>query len=183
MASNRQGGANRHEVTITGGLPDWNIRSRRMWAACYPIADLDIATPAVLMLLNGSNTDVLTTLDVGASAAVKVDLYESPAYSLIGTAVTVANLDRNSDATAKVKVYYTPTTAADGTLIWSHYTGTSRHDGPGVSGKLMLKANTVYLLRITATADNSVVAANLFFEDDLTGSAATSTTTTTTTTT
>jgi len=160
------------------------VVDQRMWLASDVDADLDIVAPRTLLLVNGASTKALLQLRVTASAAVKVDLYESPTYSLAGTGVTLYNADRNAGKTVKALLYHTPTVSADGTQIWGEITaGTIAGVVPHVGGTFILGAGKAYLLRTTSIADDTVCVVGISIIDDVTGAAAATTTTTTTSTT
>lgn len=145
------------------------------WILTDYLADLDIGTPRVLIVRAGSNTDIGAAIAVTASAAVKLDVYEGPSYSVMGTALTPRNTNRNATTTPHVQVTHTPTVASDGTLLLSTISASI------ADSSFVLKAGTAYLIRVTAIADNTVASIVLRFRDDLSGAVATSTTTTTTT--
>lgn len=86
------------------------------------------------------------------SSTVVVNLFEGTTPSAIGTIETVRNRNRNVAEANTTGVYEGPTITSDGSLLSSFSLGTGRNQpggGSRDSEELILKRNTVYLLRIT----------------------------------
>lgn len=83
---------------------------------------------------------------------VDVDLYEGTTVSANGTAITPYNNNRNSGTTAAMTVFESPTITTDGTLLEPIIIpGTKQQGsfGSEASNEWNLKADTIYMIRIT----------------------------------
>lgn len=79
-----------------------------------------------------------------------VEFFEGPTVSSNGTLQTPYNNNRNSTNTADTAVYDGPTITADGTLLEAFLAPTTKGAlGQDGANEWILKAGTVYLLRIT----------------------------------
>ena len=99
--------------------------------------------------------------DFLAQGGVSIGVYEGPAVTGSGTPVSVFNRNRNSLTANGLLLFHTPTTTADGTLIWSANFGAkgvpTAHRG---DDEYILKQAEKYLIRVTnATAVNNLVMA------------------------
>ena len=124
--------------------------------------DTSMATDDVINLLfitPDSETYAHWVLKGQSTGAVVIELYEAPTTTANGTAVTVVNRDRNVVGTANTTlVYHTPTVTAVGTKLvekWMGNEGFKESIGGEQRGdsELILKANTKYLVRLTAVSD------------------------------
>jgi len=102
------------------------------------------------------------SLTAQSSGAATVEVYEG-GTATGGTAVTIWNRNRNSDNTAGVTVFHTPSITADGTKMATKWIGGSgfRTDVSGEhrgDSEFILKQNTKYIVRATANADGIEVA-------------------------
>lgn len=98
------------------------------------------------------------TLTAQTTGAGTVQVFRGPTVTANGTAVTPLNRSENSLRTSDVSVYHTPTTTADGTKIserWIGSEGFRSNIGGEIRGssEIILKQNTIYLVRATANAD------------------------------
>ena len=129
-------------------------------------ADTDIATPKRWSLVAPDTTvrcHVVFEVEVGVSGGV-IEFSESPSVLAAGTAITAYNNDRNSANTATMLVNQDTTTQApnnDGTILTSETVGSA-----GAQAKFggttnnryewILKQATTYIVKLTATANNTV---------------------------
>lgn len=127
--------------------------------------DVDIAGPKYIRITTpntATRIHFVYEVDVGASGGL-IELYENPTLLAAGTQGTPRNSNRNSASTATATVFYDSTTQPpnnDGTLLEVHFVGVS--GGAAKSGgsvearhEWILKQNTTYLVKFTATADNT----------------------------
>ena len=89
---------------------------------------------------------------------IDFEAYEGPTITDNGTALTVRNVNRNSDNTPDLDLYASPTTTDDGTMefqLWvpptSTGTGQSSNgiEGVGQGSEWILKPSTPWLVRLT----------------------------------
>ena len=87
------------------------------------------------------------------------ELFEAPTVTANGTALSIANRNRNSSLTDYLGIYHTPTTTADGTSLEVFHVGSGKAlGGEGRTDEWVLKNNTIYLARFTnfTTSNNHV---------------------------
>ncbi len=98
-------------------------------------------------------------------AAVVGQFFEGPTVSASGTPALTVNRNRNSAYTAGLQIYYAPTVTATGTLLAARAVGSGKNSGGAMrdNAEIVLKQNTLYLLRIT---EGNVAATNLNWEFD-----------------
>jgi hypothetical protein len=126
-------------------------------------ADTDIATPKTFRVQAPNTTKRLHcvwSMSCGASGGLW-ELYEGPTVNAAGSAVTPVNRSRNSTNTATGAVFQDDTYSALGTLIWAEFVGANgavfKAGGNARSdSEFILKQNTAYLMRFTATVDNTI---------------------------
>jgi hypothetical protein len=107
--------------------------------------------------------------EVDATAETWVYLYETPTTSGNGTQQTVRNRNRNSSTTPNMTVWLAPTVSNAGTLLGAWIIGAGNKTGGGSRESLEwdLKANTVYLVRVTAKATGNTVCQRYMWYEDL----------------
>lgn len=109
-------------------------------------------------------------IEVEATAETWVYLYEAPTTTDNGTQQTSQNRNRNKTATVPgSSVWLAPTVSVVGTLLSAWIIGAGNKTGGGTRESLEwdLKANTVYLIRVTAKATGDNVCARVIFYEDL----------------
>lgn len=120
------------------------------------------------ILLVTPNTTRWSHLTFGfrSSGEANFVFYEGTTTSDDGTAVTPMNRNRNSDHTAGMLVYHTPTVSAVGTQLCTRHFGAGRTPGEerGIS-EWVLRQNTKYLIRVTSeAASNDISSAFDWYE-------------------
>lgn len=112
---------------------------------------------------NATSNHLIVTPDTGRwahmvigvetiTSAVVVQLYEGVTYSALGSLETPVNRNRNVAKLPTTLIYESPTGAAGGVLLRDYYLGAGRNSEGGSNRdaeEILLKQNTVYLLRIT----------------------------------
>lgn len=108
-------------------------------------------------------------IEVDATAETWIYLYEAPTTSANGTQQTVYNRNRNSVTVPNATIWLGPTVTADGNLLSTWIVGAGKKTGGGSRESLEwdLKANTVYLIRITAKATGDNVCSRMIWYEDL----------------
>ena len=102
-------------------------------------------------------------------APFDIDFFEAPTVTANGTPVAAFNNNRNSVNTPELTIYSAPTVTADGTSlepVIAPGTKQSGALGSESSNEWILKAGTLYLIRITnntAGAGNSNFTTNMFW--------------------
>lgn len=103
--------------------------------------------------------------EVGGIYGTKIELFET-AILTSGTAMTAVNSNRNSATAATITCTSSPTVTTSGTLLLTDQYGFSTGSGPsGLAGsgntrsdnEIILKQNTVYLLKVTAVGSDNTV--------------------------
>jgi hypothetical protein len=149
-------------------------------------SDLDVSESPTVYLLRAGGVDDGVHIRIRSSAtqATQLLLYEAPRVTALGTPQTIVASNRNVGGTPTAfRVYLTPTTTNDGTLIESVVfganTGASKFGGQADVGEFVLRKDTDYLLKVSSLADNNniVVSVSVALHED--GTAPTTTTTTT----
>ena len=125
-------------------------------------ADLDAAEVAAIVITTpDSSVRCHATFSVNATAAVKVQLFENPTLTGVGTALVELNTDRNSAAVTTVVATHTPTIGSNGTALSEGFIGPSSGvgmaTGPIGCGEFVLKQNEQYLLLVTSQTANTQV--------------------------
>lgn len=116
-------------------------------------------TNTIMILLVTPNTTKYAHAIVGCAGTkgLTLQFYEDTTTTDDGTALTEFNRNRNSSIAATVVATHTPTIGANGTLLQTRYAGSSgKYAEAGASRGLnewILKANTKYLLKLTAHED------------------------------
>jgi hypothetical protein len=105
--------------------------------------------------------------DVDSTGEAWVYIYETPTTTANGTQLTSYNRNRNSTNTPNMTVWQAPTVTAVGTPLCSMIIGSGEKAGGSgrESTEWDLKANTVYLVRITAKNAINVCARFNWYED------------------
>jgi hypothetical protein len=126
------------------------------FGVCYD-ADKTIGQAVEILLVTPDTTKwAHMTYSVENESEMAFALYEGTTTSNNGTSITAYNRDRNSATAATTLAYHTPTITGDGTAIFAWHSGSGRGT-PGTGGdrgiiERILKQNTKYLFRMTATA-------------------------------
>lgn len=139
----------------------------------YGPAALAINTSVDFRLVVGNLTPTTRTphlaLEVDATLESWLFLYETPTTTDNGTQQTAYNRNRNSATAPNMTVWLAPTVTGTGTLLSAWILG-SGNKGGGQSRDALewdLKANTTYLIRITAKTASVNVAARIMWYEDL----------------
>lgn len=109
------------------------------------------------------------TIEADATTEAWLYLYETPTTTGDGTPQTAYNRNRNSATVPNMAVYLAPTVKAVGTLSSGWIIGSGTRGGGAQRDSLEwdLKANTVYLVRLTAKAASCDAALRLQWYEDL----------------
>ena len=118
--------------------------------------NIQTATPKRYFAITPNNSNTYHfSMKVTGDAEFLIELYETPTSSNNGTALTKNNLNRNSILTLDATFFQDPTVSVDGTLLQSEYVGAdagaARFGGDTRFPEWMLKNNTTYQIKITAT--------------------------------
>ena len=118
----------------------------------------DSGTLEILMLTNGSVPHARFTAQSGGNS--RLEIFEDTTVSANGSALVAQNRNRLSANTATALVYSGPTVTGDGTKIFDMICagGTGGNSAGGSGGmyeELILKASTLYLVRLTNLGGNS----------------------------
>lgn len=127
--------------------------------------DIDIATPKYwLIRAPNSSVRVHFTWEMETQNASLIELFEAPAISNYGVALTEHNNDRNSANTSDLLSYRDPTVTGDGILIYHKRLVSDKKSGGFVkrSHEIILDQAGDYLFKITTDADDNE--ANIFME-------------------
>jgi hypothetical protein len=132
--------------------------------------DVDIAGPKEwLFITPGNSLEVHAIFVVAATAACTVELFEE-ATATVGTPLPAINHDRRSALTSDVAASADPAVTDDGNRIG--IAGLGANGGVVALGaarntEFLLKAGTMYLLRVTVVADNTLVSMGVdYYEYD-----------------
>lgn len=126
--------------------------------------DVDITGPKYWHFKSPATGRIHFIFEIISSKNGLIEFFESPTITGNGTALTCYNNDRNSTSTTTLLAYYDATASADGTKLLSFVVGSDGANPTGARGgsqqrvhEFILKANTSYLIKHTATTDNSRV--------------------------
>lgn len=132
-----------------------------------PVYDVDVDVPApkyVSVVAPDTSVRIALRAEIAGSAAFFWEFYEAPPINAAGALVTIHNSDRNSLTASTVVVRQDCTTQApnnDGTLLISGYSGGDKQGGTsGISEEWILKQGETYIFKITAIANDLLVAIN-----------------------
>jgi hypothetical protein len=149
----------------------YHIHDGSHFFANYYIADLDIATPFVILLQTG-NKEIHLLDEIQVTETLKVELYEDTTFSAAGTGIDIQNRNRNSDRISELVITHTPTITLAGDKISERYIiaaslGANLNPIANRSNaELILKAQTVYQFILTTLADDNQVPILLDFYED-----------------
>lgn len=109
------------------------------------------------------------TIEADATTEAWLYLYETPTTTVDGTPQTAYNRNRNSATVPNMQAYLGPTVTAVGTLLSAWIIGSGTRGGGATRDALEwdLKANTVYLVRLTAKAASCNAALRCQWYEDL----------------
>lgn len=108
-----------------------------------------------LLLVTPSNRTAHTRFIMAGPGQGTLRVFEAPTYSAAGTANAGVQRNRSkASTTPTVTVTHTPTTSADGTLLFTRSNGgsTGANSAGGATGpdqEWVLAAGTAYLIRVT----------------------------------
>ena len=94
----------------------------------------------------------------------RVEIFETPTTSADGTIGLIHNLNRNSSKVSTVSCYLTPTVTSPGNLLGSLLIDSAI--GKRDEGEIILKQDTIYLIRVTAISSNSEIAVELIWYEE-----------------
>lgn len=128
--------------------------------------EVDIASPKyVLLRAPDTATRIHQNMEVSASGAINIQLFEDPSLNSDGTPLVVYNNDRNSLLTPEMLLFEDPDVLSDGIDdIVTHCVGT-----PGIGAafsiggnsrrerELIFKQNTDYVVKVTPDANDTIV--------------------------
>lgn len=130
--------------------------------------DVDIAGPKYWHIKAPASGYIHLAWRLKSSFNGTVEFFESPTTSADGTALTPRNSDRNSSATATLQAFYDPTVSVAGTRLDVDVIGSDGVNPVGADGgdlhresEWILKQNTSYLFKFTASTDNARVTIHL----------------------
>ncbi len=106
-------------------------------------------------------------LELDTNCEIWLELYESPTTSANGTAATFHNRNRNIGGSPTTTIFTAPTVTAPGTKLSGWMVGSGQKAGGAGrdSTEWDLKANTVYLYKITAITAGNVCFRLIQYED------------------
>ena len=131
----------------------------------YPFvdSDVDIATPKYILLRTPDTTvRQQLTVSVGADDVVHAEFYENPTVDVIGDIRVFLNRNRRSTNVTSTLLYEDPTISLDNILL-AHMEvggaglGSHKITGEAAADVFVLARNQDYVIKVTATADNTHV--------------------------
>jgi len=167
-------GTNKHEMRmdeasralLTIDYAHHEIHGGSFFSAFYD-ADKSIGETMDILIVTPNTTKwAHLVFEVENESECAMGLYEAVTASNNGTGLTEFNRDRNSATAATVAVFHTPTVSDTGTQIYGWHSGSGRGNGSNDRAKneFILKQNTKYLLRCTATAAGWIAARLSWYE-------------------
>jgi hypothetical protein len=149
----------------------YHIHDGSHFFANHFLADLDIATPFVILLQTGEN-EIHLLDEIQVTETLKVEIYEDTTFSAAGTSIPIANRNRNSDRLTQLTLTHTPTITGAGNKISDIYIiaaslGANLNPIANRSNaELILKSNSVYQIILTTLADDNAVPIVLDYYED-----------------
>lgn len=154
------------EVNVINS-PHTHIHHGHYFSAWDTDTDIDIAIPKDYLFITGVK-ECHFVGGVSANAGITAQIHEGATKSANGTAMTAYNRKRASANASTALLYFDPTitgtgTALPGFRIYGAGAGINQIGGSSrADSEWVLKINTIYLIRLTAAADNT--AATVVFE-------------------
>ena len=148
----------------------WHSKAHHglLWKLVDTGANVQIASPKYWHIRTPNTSKRIHFYLIGnANAAVKIELYEAPTFTLDGTAITPLNSDRsNTIATTVLLAFKDPTLTVDGTLIATKQISTAGGSVQVNDDEIILAKNTDYFLKFTVGANGTnVVLAAKYYEE------------------
>jgi hypothetical protein len=161
-------------VQVMMGVAHHKVHQEALFILADEGANVQIATPKYWKIATpNTSTMIHFSFIGGASAACKIEMFETPTTSNDGTGLTPLNADRNSGKTASLLAYKDPAASVDGTLLASQRINASG-GSIRISGEqdrnieYILKKNTAYLIKMTVAANGTNVELNAdWYEQDV----------------
>lgn len=148
---------------VTMDLCHYQIQEGNQYTYPFVDSDVDIAAPKYILIRTPDTTVMQQlTVSVGADDIVHAELYENPTVDVIGDIKVFINRNRRSSNVTTTLLYEDPTISVDNVLL-AHMEvggaglGSSKLTGETSADMFVLARNQDYVIKITATADNTHV--------------------------
>jgi len=137
--------------------PEQSRFQGKSFLATYQATKNTAETIDIVLTVPNTDLDFDAKLEVSADKDASLTFNEGPTVTAAtGTAITPTNHNRNSTNAATITVLRDPTITVAGTAVQTELLGNNNPK----TFTYLLKKNTKYLLRVTATGDTTLININ-----------------------